>query len=116
LQRPASRAWHYSTEHGTEKRLRKPSNRSSVWEVYPAITKGRRRTLGIAEYKQPGTGRERRFTMLGWALTFLLVAFIAAILGFGGIAGTAAGIAKILFFFFIIIFLVSLVAGLARRA
>ena len=35
--------------------------------------------------------------MLGWALTFLVVALIAALLGFGGIAGTAIGIAKIIF-------------------
>ena len=35
--------------------------------------------------------------MLGWALTFLVVALIAAALGFGGIAGASAGIAKILF-------------------
>jgi uncharacterized membrane protein YtjA (UPF0391 family) len=31
--------------------------------------------------------------MLGWALTFFVLAIIAALLGFGGIAGTAAGIA-----------------------
>ncbi|MFD2032263.1 DUF1328 domain-containing protein [Ancylobacter dichloromethanicus] len=36
--------------------------------------------------------------MLGWALTFLVVALIAAVLGFGGIAGTAIEIAKIIFF------------------
>ena len=39
--------------------------------------------------------------MLGWALTFLVVALIAAALGFGGIAGASAGIAQILFFVFI---------------
>ncbi|MFZ2100155.1 MAG: DUF1328 domain-containing protein, partial [Oricola sp.] len=48
--------------------------------------------------------------MLGWALTFLVVALIAAALGFGGIAGASAGIAKILFFVFLILFVVSLVA------
>ena len=32
--------------------------------------------------------------MLGWALTFLIVALIAAVLGFGGIAGFAVEIAK----------------------
>ena len=36
--------------------------------------------------------------MLSWALTFFIIAIIAAFLGFGGIAGSAAGIAKILFF------------------
>lgn len=50
--------------------------------------------------------------MLGWALTFLVIALIAAALGFGGIAGTAVGIAKLIFFVAIILFVVSLVYGL----
>ena len=49
--------------------------------------------------------------MLGWALTFLVVALIAAVLGFGGIAGTAIGIAKIIFFVAIVLFLISAVVG-----
>ncbi len=52
--------------------------------------------------------------MLGWALTFLVIALIAAVLGFGGIAGTAIEIAKIIFFVAIILFLVSAVVGLLR--
>jgi uncharacterized membrane protein YtjA (UPF0391 family) len=52
--------------------------------------------------------------MLGWALTFLVVALIAAVLGFGGIAGAAVGIAKIIFFVAIILFLISAVAGAMR--
>jgi uncharacterized membrane protein YtjA (UPF0391 family) len=35
--------------------------------------------------------------MIGLAVTFLVIALIAAVLGFTGIAGTAVGIAKILF-------------------
>jgi uncharacterized membrane protein YtjA (UPF0391 family) len=35
--------------------------------------------------------------MFGWALTFLLIALMAAALGFAGIAGTAASIAKLIF-------------------
>jgi uncharacterized membrane protein YtjA (UPF0391 family) len=53
-------------------------------------------------------------TMLSWAITFLVVALIAAVLGFGGIAGTAAGIAKILFAVFLVLFVISLLFG--RRA
>jgi len=49
--------------------------------------------------------------MLHWALIFLVVALIAAAFGFGGIAGAATGIAKILFFGFLVLFLVSLVVG-----
>lgn len=52
--------------------------------------------------------------MLSWALTFLVVALIAAALGFGGIAGAATGIAKILFFVFLVAFAVSLVMGRRR--
>ncbi|MFE3837126.1 DUF1328 domain-containing protein [Pseudogemmobacter sonorensis] len=52
--------------------------------------------------------------MLGWALTFLVVALIAAALGFGGIAGTSAGIAQVLFFVFIILFVVSIVMRAVR--
>jgi uncharacterized membrane protein YtjA (UPF0391 family) len=53
--------------------------------------------------------------MLRWALAFFIIALIAAVLGFGGIAVAAAGIAKILFFIFLVLFLVALVSGLMRR-
>jgi uncharacterized membrane protein YtjA (UPF0391 family) len=49
--------------------------------------------------------------MLRWALVFLVVAIIAAVLGFGNIAGDAAYIAKILFFLFLVIFVVMLILG-----
>jgi uncharacterized membrane protein YtjA (UPF0391 family) len=52
--------------------------------------------------------------MLGWALTFLIVALIAAVLGFGGIAGFAVEIAKIIFFVAIILFVVSAIWRHAR--
>jgi uncharacterized membrane protein YtjA (UPF0391 family) len=54
------------------------------------------------------------FFMLSWALTFFIVAIIAAVLGFTTIAGAAAGIAKILFFIFLVLTLVALVAGALR--
>ncbi len=49
--------------------------------------------------------------MLSWAVMFLVIAFIAAVFGFGGIAGTAAGISQLLFVVFLVLFLVSLVFG-----
>ncbi|MBJ7412822.1 MULTISPECIES: DUF1328 domain-containing protein [unclassified Phenylobacterium] len=52
--------------------------------------------------------------MLGWALTFLVVALIAGVLGFTSVAGAAMGIAKILFFVFLVLFVVSLVMHLVR--
>jgi len=51
--------------------------------------------------------------MLRWALTFLILSLIAALLGFGGIAAASAGIAKALFFIFLVIFLVTLILGVA---
>lgn len=53
-------------------------------------------------------------TMLSYTITFLIVALVAAGLGFTGIAGTAAGIAKVCFFIFLLLFIVSLFTG--RRA
>lgn len=52
--------------------------------------------------------------MLGWALTFLVVALVAALFGFTGIYVAAAGIARILFFLFLVLFIISLIAGRAR--
>ncbi len=49
--------------------------------------------------------------MLSWALAFLVIALVAALLGFGSIAGTAAGIAKILCFVFVALFAISLFIG-----
>jgi uncharacterized membrane protein YtjA (UPF0391 family) len=49
--------------------------------------------------------------MLAWSIIFLVVALIAGVLGFGGIASTATGIARILFFVFLVLFAVSLLTG-----
>ncbi len=54
--------------------------------------------------------------MLNWAVIFFVIALVTAILGFSSVAAASAGIAKILFFLFLILFVISLVAGLARRA
>lgn len=47
--------------------------------------------------------------MLYWSLIFLVVALIAAVFGFSGIAATSAGIARVLFGLFLILFVVSFV-------
>ncbi|HMG50421.1 MULTISPECIES: DUF1328 domain-containing protein [Inquilinus] len=54
-------------------------------------------------------------SLLHWAVIFLIVALVAAVLGFGGVAGTAMAGAKMLFWVAIVIFIVMLVAGLMRR-
>ena len=52
--------------------------------------------------------------MFRWGIIFLVIALISAALGFGGLAGTAAGAAKIVFVVGIILFLVSLFMGRRR--
>jgi uncharacterized membrane protein YtjA (UPF0391 family) len=49
--------------------------------------------------------------MLRWAAIFFIIAIIAAIFGFGGIAEGAASIAKVLFFVFIIGFVIVIAFG-----
>jgi uncharacterized membrane protein YtjA (UPF0391 family) len=53
--------------------------------------------------------------MLHYAVVFFLIAIVAAVFGFGGIAVGAAEIAKILFVIFLVLFLGSLIVGLLNR-
>jgi uncharacterized membrane protein YtjA (UPF0391 family) len=57
----------------------------------------------------------RSWEMLYWALMFLVIALVAAVFGFGGIASTATGMAQILFVIALVLFIVSLFAGFLRR-
>jgi len=52
--------------------------------------------------------------MLNWAVTFFIIAIVAAVFGFGGIAASAAGIAQLLFWVFVALFVISLLVGLVR--
>ena len=52
--------------------------------------------------------------MLSWVITFLVIALIAGVLGFGGVAGASIEMAKIVFFIAVVLFLVSAVVGLVR--
>ena len=70
--------------------------------------------LDLTTRPRPPAFHEENRAMLGWALTFLIVALIAAVLGFGGIAGFAVEIAKIIFFVAIILFVISAIFGLVR--
>jgi uncharacterized membrane protein YtjA (UPF0391 family) len=56
-------------------------------------------------------GKRRESSMLGYAITFLVVALIAGAFGLFGVAGLATEIAKILFFVFIVLFVISLITG-----
>jgi len=51
--------------------------------------------------------------MLRWAVIFLVIALVAALFGFTGIASAAAGIAKFLFFLFLVVCLVLFIAGMS---
>ena len=54
--------------------------------------------------------------LLHWAIIFLVVAIVAALLGFGGIAGTAMEGAKIVFWIAIIVAVISFAVSLLRKA
>jgi uncharacterized membrane protein YtjA (UPF0391 family) len=54
--------------------------------------------------------------MLRSALAFLLATVATAILGFGGVAATGAGVAQVLCFLFLVLFLMTLVGGVVERA
>ena len=53
--------------------------------------------------------------LLHWAVVFLVVALVAALLGFGGVAGTAMEGARLLFWVALVFLVVYLVIGLMRR-
>jgi uncharacterized membrane protein YtjA (UPF0391 family) len=57
---------------------------------------------------------EAELVMLSWVVTFLIIALIAGILGFGGIAGVSIEVAKAIFFIAVVLFIISAVVGLAR--
>ena len=52
--------------------------------------------------------------MIRWTLIFFTIAIIAALFGFGGVAGAAANVAKVLFFGFLVVGAVTLVLGVGR--
>jgi uncharacterized membrane protein YtjA (UPF0391 family) len=70
--------------------------------------------LIVALLLEPKRGNREVRVMLSWVVTFLIIALIAGILGFGGIAGASIEIAKVIFFVAVMLFLISAVVGLAR--
>ena len=54
--------------------------------------------------------------LLYYAIVFLVIALVAAALGFGGVAGTAMEGARLLFWVALVLFVVSAVVGLVRRS
>ncbi len=68
----------------------------------------------IAKWTVAGRLPFKGGAVLRWAIGFFIVALVAALLGFGGIAFAAVGIAKFIFYIFVILFVVSLLAHLLR--
>lgn len=64
---------------------------------------------------RPLSERTENVNLLVWALVFLVLAVLAAILGFGVVAATSALIARVLFFVFVVVFIILLIAGLLNR-
>jgi uncharacterized membrane protein YtjA (UPF0391 family) len=64
---------------------------------------------------QPNHPAKEVRLMLGWAVTFLIIALIAAVLGFGGIAAASAGIAKLLFVLFLVMCVIFFFLGWRGR-
>jgi len=71
--------------------------------------------LSASPNGRPWADTTKEQDMLHYAVVFLVIALIAAIFGFGGIAAGAVGIAKILFFVFIIMAVLTFVFGLIKR-
>jgi uncharacterized membrane protein YtjA (UPF0391 family) len=69
----------------------------------------------IADRRQYEAKGEAMGNLLYWAVVFLVVAVVAAVLGFGGVAGTAMAGAQLLFWVAIVLFIISLIAGLLGR-
>jgi uncharacterized membrane protein YtjA (UPF0391 family) len=70
---------------------------------------------GSRRYAPPPIHRQPEAFMLYYAVVFLIIALVAALLGFGGIAAGAASIAKILFVVFLIVAIVTFLLSLGRR-
>lgn len=54
--------------------------------------------------------------LLSYAALFLIIALVAALFGYGGIAASAAAIGQVLFWVFLIVFVVSLLMGWGRNS
>jgi uncharacterized membrane protein YtjA (UPF0391 family) len=67
----------------------------------------------VRPHLAPRSGLETN-AMLNLVVTLLIIALVAAVLGFGGIASAAVGLAKVIFFVVLLLFLVAVLAGSLR--
>ena len=76
---------------------------------------GRSQGVEIVDFTTGGTWLAPQRVMLRAAIAFFVIALIAALFGYGGIADGAADIGKLLFVGFLVIAVLALVVGLIRR-
>jgi uncharacterized membrane protein YtjA (UPF0391 family) len=94
-------------------------NRRPKWNLLARQVGGTRPASqddGPAQAERPARSSFKENLMLHYAVVFFIIALIAALFGFGGIAAGAAEIAKVLFFIFIIVAAVTFVLSLLRRS
>ena len=70
--------------------------------------------FALSSHANSSRNQYKGTAMLSWAVTFLIVALVAAVLGFGGIAGVAVEAAKLVFFVAIVLFAISAIVGMMR--
>jgi uncharacterized membrane protein YtjA (UPF0391 family) len=68
----------------------------------------------VDEFDETESQKSNGGIMLYWAVLFLLVAILAAVFGFTGVALAAAGIAKLLFFVFLVLFVITFATHITR--
>jgi uncharacterized membrane protein YtjA (UPF0391 family) len=102
-----SRVWLRQLESFKTNRVNRDSESSQIFLRWSTI-QAPEKSLSFDSGQKGGR-------MLRWALAFFIVAIIAALFGFTGIAVASAGIAKILFVVFLVLFLLSLIGHLFRR-
>jgi len=104
--RPSVSSWQNGSSVDSWRGRRLVSNQRFFHDIYivwmPAETVFARGIL-------PKEANIKEFKMLNWIITFFLLAIVAAVLGFGGLAGTFAEIAKFLAVLFVVIFVATLV-------
>jgi len=84
-------------------------------DLSSSVAFARAETLGARGLRVAKLTEVLMGNLLHYALVFLVVALVAAAVGFGGVAGFAMEAARLLFWVFIVLFVLSLVAGLVRR-
>ncbi len=94
-----------------DKMSKKYEQDQDYFEYQSKTSKNSRKPMK-AVYSTNTEHMQQEIKMLNWIITFFLMAVVAAILGFGGLAGTFAEIAKFLAVMFVILFVASLIYSL----